>query len=124
MTMDPYRLGLERDLARLRHKRVELRRTLDWFSRGHIWQDATETSRLVHETQMRLKSTDIEWNELCHRLGRRDLMVPRKPVSLRLTAEDKRRLARQGTVRKSVEPMPDSFRSGADWLAYCRRVCR
>jgi hypothetical protein len=98
MTMDPYRLGLERDLVHLRHRRVQLHRQLEWFARGHVMQDPTETSRLDRETQATLKGTDYEWNELCHKLGRRELMVPRKPVSLRLTAEDKRRLARQHRV--------------------------
>jgi hypothetical protein len=131
--MDAYRRGLENDLARLRHTRVQLRRRLEWFARGHIWQDGTETARLIRETQVMLRGTDHEWNELCFKLGRRDLMVPRKPVSLTLTAANRAALARQAardqvarqsTVRKSIDNMPDSFPAAKAWLDYSRRTCR
>jgi hypothetical protein len=131
--MDAYRRELENDLARLRHTRVQLRKRLEWFGRGHVWQDATETARLVREIQIILKGTDHEWNELCHKLGRRDLMVPRKPISLTLTASARAALARQAArdqaaqrsnVRKSLDAMPDSFKTGEDWLRYSREACR
>jgi hypothetical protein len=114
---------IEQQLVRLRSRRVGLRRYLQWFAAGHMLGGFTETMRLVRQAQNQLKDTDLELAELAHKLGRPDLL-PGKSISLKLSPADRRALARQATVRKSAAPMPTSFRTGADWLRYCRETCR
>jgi transposase len=120
---DPYRQRLEQQLVRLRARRVGLRRYLEWFAAGHMLGGFSETMQLVRQAQSQLRDTDLEWAELCHKLDRRDLL-PHKSISLALSPADRRALARQATVRKSAAPMPSSFRTGDDWLRYCREVRR
>jgi hypothetical protein len=98
-----------------------LRKRLEWFARGNMIQDFNETLRLIHETKIAFKGIDIEWAELCHKLGRRDLL--HKPIRLAPTPAERRALSQQSTVRKSIAPML-SFRTGADWLRYCRETGR
>jgi hypothetical protein len=77
---DPYRQRLEQRLVWLRSRRVGLRKQLEWFAAGHMIQDFTETMRLIRQTQSALKDTDLEWAELCHKLGRRDLLLANRSV--------------------------------------------
>jgi hypothetical protein len=56
----PHRRDLEGQLARLRSRRVALRKRLEWFGKGNIVQDPTQTARLIRETQLALKATDLE----------------------------------------------------------------
>jgi hypothetical protein len=123
MTTDPYRQRLEQRLVWLRSRRVGLRKYLEWFAAGHMVQDFSETMRLIRQAQSALKYSDFEWCELCHKLGRQDLL-PGKSISLTPRPAERRALARQATVRKSTASMPSSFRTGDDWLRYCREVRR
>jgi hypothetical protein len=117
--LSPYRRDLEGQLARLRSRRVALRKRLEWFAKGNIVQDPTETSRLIRETQLALKATDREWSELHDRLGLKQYFGP--PIKLALRPDEVRRIAafRSTPVSKG---MPNSFKSGEDWLRYCRAV--
>jgi hypothetical protein len=117
--LSPYRRDLEGRLASLRSRRVALRKRLEWFGKGNIIQDPTETARQVRETQLALKATDLEWSELHDRLGLKQYFGP--PIKLALRPDEVRRIAayRSASVRKE---MPNSFKTGADWLEYCRRT--
>jgi hypothetical protein len=48
--LSPHRRDLEGQLARLRSRRVALRKRLEWFAKGHIIQDPTETARQIRES--------------------------------------------------------------------------
>jgi hypothetical protein len=122
----PHRRDLEGQLARLRSRRVQLRKRLEWFAKGHIIQDPTETARQIRETQMALKDSELEFDALHHALGLKRYLGP--PIKLALRPDEVRRIAayRSTTVTKampnSVKSSEDwpSFKTGEDWLKYTR----
>jgi hypothetical protein len=90
--MTTYRQRLEAEYSRLRTRRVNLRRCLEWLQ-YNIVGDPTETVRLRNEACLDLQFTNRPWEEICHKLGRDPHPAP---VSLRITARDREALARQG----------------------------
>ena len=78
--MNPYLRSLEDELAQLRARRVNLRRTIDFYAKGQTFSgDALDARRAQQRAAMELRSSEFRYAELHHLLGR---ALPGKPVKL------------------------------------------
>jgi hypothetical protein len=78
--MNSFRAKMERELANLRSRRVEIRNQIRFLEKSIIG-DPLNTMRLRHAYEQQLSVVTREYHELAYKAGREDL-IDRKPIKL------------------------------------------